>query len=367
VLLFAGTLGFLGLHVLMLVSYTLAGMDDRGAALAGRAPRHRPGPARAVAPFLMACSAGRVSRSACSAAAGSALGPACWALFLPLDLLAAGSGRSTRTGCSSPAPSASRLAGAGCREGLTASRARTYVGRGTAHGERDRRGRTATPSGSRPSPWRVAVLLSSPPSSPPAHPGGDRQRRPDTPRPARPALAVTGALLLRRAPVLRLPALLLGLGLAASTYAAASAAAAATDGRGLLGGIGAWLAAWTWAATFPALAVLLPLVFPDGRLPSPRWRPVLVTGATLVGALCLLAAVAPGRWPGSTGSTTRWASRRCSRSGARRRPCSRWRCRRSRWPGWRPWWPAGGRPTSPAAGRSAGSATAWRSRSSPPS
>jgi signal transduction histidine kinase len=109
-----------------------------------------------------------------------------------------------------------------------------------------------------------------------------------------PALAVTGALLLRRAPVLRLPGLLLGIGLSASVYAAASAAAAATAGEGVLGGVAAWLAAWTWASTFPALAVLLPLLFPDGRLPSPRWRPVLAVGSGVVGALCLVAAFAPG-------------------------------------------------------------------------
>ena len=109
-----------------------------------------------------------------------------------------------------------------------------------------------------------------------------------------PLLAGTGALLLHRATARRLPALLLGIGLSASVYAASSAAAAATGGRGLLGGLAAWLAAWTWASTFPALAVLVPLLFPDGRLPSPRWRPVLVAGTAVIGAVCLLAAAAPG-------------------------------------------------------------------------
>jgi hypothetical protein len=35
----------------------------------------------------------------------------------------------------------------------------------------------------------------------------------------------------------------------------------------------AWLATWTWPLNLPALALLL-LLFPDGRLPSPRWRVV---------------------------------------------------------------------------------------------
>jgi hypothetical protein len=35
----------------------------------------------------------------------------------------------------------------------------------------------------------------------------------------------------------------------------------------------AWVAYWTWLLNVPALAALL-LLFPDGRLPSPRWRVV---------------------------------------------------------------------------------------------
>ena len=133
-------------------------------------------------------------------------------------------------------------------------------------------------------------------------PVADRSAALETPEASvGPALAVAGALLLRRATALRLPALLLGIGLSASTYAASSAAAAHTGGDGLLGGLGAWLAAWTWASTFPALAVLLPLVFPDGRLPSPRWRNVLVLGGLVVGATCLVAAFAPGPVGGLAG------------------------------------------------------------------
>jgi hypothetical protein len=35
----------------------------------------------------------------------------------------------------------------------------------------------------------------------------------------------------------------------------------------------AWLATWTWPLNLPALALLL-LLFPDGQVPSPRWRVV---------------------------------------------------------------------------------------------
>lgn len=36
----------------------------------------------------------------------------------------------------------------------------------------------------------------------------------------------------------------------------------------------AWLASWGWAPGFTALVTYSLLLFPDGKLPSPRWRPV---------------------------------------------------------------------------------------------
>jgi uncharacterized membrane protein YeiH len=42
----------------------------------------------------------------------------------------------------------------------------------------------------------------------------------------------------------------------------------------LLGPEAAWVANWIWPLTLAALAWVV-LVFPDGRLLSPRWRPAL--------------------------------------------------------------------------------------------
>jgi signal transduction histidine kinase len=59
-------------------------------------------------------------------------------------------------------------------------------------------------------------------------------------------------------------------------YEVLSVYAAHTDGQGVLGGIAAWVAVWGFAPYFFTLPVL-PHVFPDGHVTSPRWRPVLVT------------------------------------------------------------------------------------------
>jgi signal transduction histidine kinase len=61
-----------------------------------------------------------------------------------------------------------------------------------------------------------------------------------------------------------------------------------------LGGLAAWIGAWGWT---PALLVpvLLPLLFPDGSLPSPRWRPWarLVAGVLVVLVVAAMLTPAP--------------------------------------------------------------------------
>ncbi|MDP9387358.1 MAG: sensor histidine kinase [Actinomycetota bacterium] len=55
-----------------------------------------------------------------------------------------------------------------------------------------------------------------------------------------------------------------------------------------------WAGAWGWwAAAAFALAFGL-MLYPDGTLPSPRWRPAAVAAAAMVGALALVQALAPG-------------------------------------------------------------------------
>jgi hypothetical protein len=92
---FAGTLGFLGVHALMLVTYALVGMDDRTAALAVLEHlESAPILLVLVAPFLLGMFGGvaTLTYGLFRSAGVPRWVPACWALFLPLDLLAAGSG-----------------------------------------------------------------------------------------------------------------------------------------------------------------------------------------------------------------------------------------------------------------------------------
>lgn len=57
----------------------------------------------------------------------------------------------------------------------------------------------------------------------------------------------------------------------------------------------AWLSSWTWVLAIALLGLTM-LVFPDGRLPSRRWAPVLVAGVgCLAGGLVLGAALWPYR------------------------------------------------------------------------
>ena len=90
---FAGTLGFLGLHVLMLLTYAVAGMRDRDAAVA--VLEHldtSPVVLVVVAPFLLGMFGGVVAFTVALARTRSVPRwiPVVWGVFVPIDFAAAG-------------------------------------------------------------------------------------------------------------------------------------------------------------------------------------------------------------------------------------------------------------------------------------
>ena len=56
-----------------------------------------------------------------------------------------------------------------------------------------------------------------------------------------------------------------------------------------------WLAVWAWAPGYAMLVTLTVLLFPDGRLPSRRWRPVAWGSFVMLGLLVIPTAIAS--WP----------------------------------------------------------------------
>ncbi len=56
----------------------------------------------------------------------------------------------------------------------------------------------------------------------------------------------------------------------------------------------AWLSSWLWAPAVGLFATYLLLLFPDGRLPSRRWRPLAWLSGTAIVSVSFLVAFAPG-------------------------------------------------------------------------
>jgi hypothetical protein len=61
------------------------------------------------------------------------------------------------------------------------------------------------------------------------------------------------------------------------------------------GELASWFGAWTWALGLGLLLTFALLLFPDGRLPSRRWRPVAWLSAVPIAILC--GPVAASLWP----------------------------------------------------------------------
>jgi hypothetical protein len=92
-----------------------------------------------------------------------------------------------------------------------------------------------------------------------------------------PGFAVVGLVLAVRRPGHAIGWLFVGMGLVAAVHSFAveyaMRALATAPGSLPAGSWLAWVAYWTWSLNLPALALLL-LLFPDGQVPSPRWRVV---------------------------------------------------------------------------------------------
>ncbi len=61
----------------------------------------------------------------------------------------------------------------------------------------------------------------------------------------------------------------------------------------------AWLSSWPWALAIGVLLTFLLLFFPDGRLPSRRWRPVAWASGVAIAVVCIATALMPGRLEGT--------------------------------------------------------------------
>lgn len=91
-----------------------------------------------------------------------------------------------------------------------------------------------------------------------------------------------------------------GLSFAAALFAQSYAVVAIySESRGLPAGqLMAWLGFWINMPGTAVIALFLPLLFPDGRLPSRRWRPVAWAAGALAVVAVLLSMFKPGSYGG---------------------------------------------------------------------
>jgi hypothetical protein len=64
------------------------------------------------------------------------------------------------------------------------------------------------------------------------------------------------------------------------------------------GELAVWVSEWAWAPALVLVLCFVPLLFPDGRLPSPRWWPVAWLSAVLIVVITVPRAVALWPWRG---------------------------------------------------------------------
>jgi hypothetical protein len=119
--------------------------------------------------------------------------------------------------------------------------------------------------------------------------------------------ALVGALLVAVRPGNRVGTvcLAIGLGSALASFSQSYALYAQRHAGLPAADLAAWLQAWLWYPTVGLAFTALPLLFPDGGLPSPAWRPVAVLSA--VDLLGLSLAYAFGSGGGFLGIANPWA------------------------------------------------------------
>jgi hypothetical protein len=69
-------------------------------------------------------------------------------------------------------------------------------------------------------------------------------------------------------------------------------------GAGPGGELAIWISQWAWAPGLGLLLTYVPLLFPDGRLPSRRWRPVAWLSAIPIVVIPVSTAIVLWRWRG---------------------------------------------------------------------
>ncbi len=91
--------------------------------------------------------------------------------------------------------------------------------------------------------------------------------------------------------------LLLGIGCCGAGAAISSAVALTGTGSPLVVRVAASVESWIWVGGFVPLLTLVPLLYPDGRLLGPRWRPWVVTSTAGMVLLAVGSATYPGGVP----------------------------------------------------------------------
>lgn len=110
---------------------------------------------------------------------------------------------------------------------------------------------------------------------------------------------LAGAVILTSRPGHPIGRLLLGVGLAAglamASHQYATTGIVLDPGSLPFTSVAAWVGSWVWALGVLPVMTLLPLLFPDGRLRSRRWRPVLALALLAIACAVAGYGFAPGR------------------------------------------------------------------------